>query len=953
MLIACTNKRNVMDGLLVFFGLISLVTFIGGILGWVAFFRTRSLAAKNDQLKEEINCLNTRVSAASQSSVNQPSPSSQSSQEFQNKQPSSNQEINWYKELQASETAESIEPVADGSDDLSLEISLEGIESTDHSNENAWNESLSSSAINKNNKNKKDSGTPFFKKLFESASTHWMIWVGGASIGFSGVFLVKYSLDNNLLGPEARIVLALLIGALLHVSAYQLHRLKGRYDAFAALAGGGSLVLYSALLAALHLYNLLSPNFIFLLLLLVSLATMLLALMYGPVIAAIGILGAYLIPVFVNTGSNNIVGALMYSFIITVSALFLIRYVSRLWLWIGILVGAGFWWLISLTSAAADIPRLLYLVALTYAVVAIHQWDWRLLNRGDDNESANNLSLWQLFKGDCVGAQGIYKNSIYFVLIFILVASIISIWSVSLSLSLSWLILLMPLLMLWLSFNHRHFLPLAWLSFLVVVAGLFLQSLFWNKPFEIVTWAIGMQKEHLFFLFVLAVMYSGTSYLAIKTSDKKSYWSSLGFIAPLVLLTVGFVLTNAGQTSWQWALLAGVIGAFYFNILYRKRHVDLSPEVHAVLIIAGHLAYSLAAVMLAREATLTLALAVQVVSLVWVDRYFRLAILPYLIKAILAIVVFRLTFNPWLLTYAADTHWSLWTYGGSLLCCVAAAYLLKNRDDLMRWLQAVALHLLLLTIVAETRYQLYAGEIFIERYSFFEAAFYTLILGATGLIYKIRARFASSLVWFYESAAVILLLGALANYSVFLLVVKNPLFVFDTISSTIIWNLLLLAYGAPCLLAGAAIWLSRKQQWRRITGAIAAFSLLFFVSIEVRHIWQGELDITQPVLAGELYTYSMVWLLMAIVGSLLSIRYNKSDLYRGSMVFLMIVVVKIFLIDTAGLSSLWRVASFLGLGLSLLGLSYFHQKMGAEFGQSTNEETDRDSDNTIDGMDKN
>jgi uncharacterized membrane protein len=128
------------------------------------------------------------------------------------------------------------------------------------------------------------------------------------------------------------------------------------------------------LLAALHLYNLLSPNWIFILLL--SIATMLLALMYGPVLAAIGILGAYLIPVFVSTGSNNIIGALVYSFIITISALLLIRYVSRRWLWMGTLAGAGFWWLISLGTDSADIPRLLYLIALTYAVVAIYQWDW-------------------------------------------------------------------------------------------------------------------------------------------------------------------------------------------------------------------------------------------------------------------------------------------------------------------------------------------------------------------------------------------------------------------------------------------------------------------------------------------------------------------------------------------------------------------------------------------------
>jgi uncharacterized membrane protein len=935
-----------MEELMIIFGLISLFVFVGGILGWVAFFRTKVLAAKNDQLDKEIVFLREQVHQLGQ-------PVSDT-QDTQDQQPTVHSDVNWYKELQENNSADSISPLKKPDASIPPNHTTEITEAASKNNQAAWNESLNSNITSNNNNNKDNTEASFFKNLFESISSHWLIWVGGASIGFSGIFLVKYSLDNNLLGPETRILLALILGVLLHIGAYKLHKLKGQYDAFAALAGGGSLIIYSAFLGALHLYNLLSPNWIFILLLLVSLVTMLLALMYGPVLAAIGILGAYLIPIFVSTGSNNVVGALIYSFIITISALLLIRYVSRQWLWVGTLLGAGFWWLISLTSATADIPRLLYLIALAYAVVAIYQWDWRLLNRGKEDESSDCLSTWQLFKGDCVGAQGFYKNSIYLVLLFVLLAFVTSVWAVSLSLSLSWIILLLPLLMLWLSFNHRNFLPLAWLSFVAVIIGLFLQALSWDHLFEINIWTNNLQNRHFFFLFILAVMYSGSAYLAIKTSHEKYYWSSLGFIAPLALLTVGFILTHAAQTSWQWALVAGVIGAFYFNILYRKRHVDLSSQVHAVLIITGHLAYSLAAVMLAREATLTLMLALQVVSLVWVDRYFRLPILPYLVKGILAIIIFRLTFNPWILTYAADTHWSLWTYGGSLLCCIAADYLLKNRDDLMSWLQAVGLQLLLLTIVAETRYQLYSGEIFIEQYSFFEAAFYTLILGATGLVYKIRARFAETLTWFYELAGFILLLAALVNYSVILLVIKNPLFVVDTISPTIIWNLLLLAYGAPCIIAFAAMWLGRSKQWRRITASVAAFSLLFFISIEVRHIWQGGLDISQPMIVGELYTYSMVWLFLAIIGSLFSIRYKKSELYRASMVFLMIVVGKIFLIDTAGLSSLWRVASFLGLGLSLLGLSYFHQKMGVEFGPSENKDSDHNADtDTTNGVDKN
>lgn len=925
---------------MIIFGLAGLLTFIGGILGWVALFRTKSLSEENKQLTEELRSLKHLIAASSKPpTIDTPqSPSSSvtpTANTPKTEAPRPAQNVNWYKELQGDMADNPPELVKANHDDDSLEISIDGIDIEAEKNAIAWNESLNPQSLNKN---KKEGEPSFFEKLFKNASAYWMIWVGGASIGFAGIFLVKYSVDNNLLGPEARIVLALLVGVLFHIGAYKLHRLKGPQDAFSGLAGGASLLLYSALLAALHFYQLLSAGWIFALLLVVSMATMLLALMYGPVLAALGILGAYLVPIFVSTGSNNIVAALIYSLIVTISALVLIRYVFRQWLWVGTLLGAGFWWLISLTSASADAVRLLYLVAFAYSVVAIYQWDWRLLGKRGEHDASKSLSLWQLFKGTCIridnsGGYNTDKNSIYFVLLFVLLASVISIWAMNLSLSLSSLIVLIPLLMLWLSFHHRGFLPLAWLSLLSVISGIFLQSFFYENFAVLEVWPASEQQGNLFLLSTLAFMYSATAYFAIKTSDKKFYWSSLGFIAPLVFLALGFVLINGAATSWQWALMAAVIGAVYFNVLYRGRNVNLSPEVHAVLIIAGHLAYSLAVVMLAREATLTLALAVQVVSLVWVDRYFRLPILPYLVKAILAIVIFRLTFNPWLLSYATDTHWSLWTYGGSLACCVGAIYLLDNRNDLMRWLQAVALHLLVLTIVAETRYQLYGGDIFVEQYSFFEAAFYTVVLGVTGLVYKIRARFAQSLSWLYERASLALLLISLANYVIVLLLFNNPLFVVDDVSSTVIWNVLLFAYGAPCLIAAAAMLLDSSKQWRRLSGATTALSTFIFVSIEVRHIWHRELDASQDMLVGELYTYSMVWLALAIIGSLLSIRYASRTLYRVSMVFLMIVVGKIFLIDTAGLSSLWRVASFLGLGLSLLGLSYFHQKMGAEFTQ--------------------
>ena len=54
--------------------------------------------------------------------------------------------------------------------------------------------------------------------------------------------------------------LALLTGLGLHAAAEWLRRRTGGSDpVFAALAGGASITLYAALLAALHLYHLLDP----------------------------------------------------------------------------------------------------------------------------------------------------------------------------------------------------------------------------------------------------------------------------------------------------------------------------------------------------------------------------------------------------------------------------------------------------------------------------------------------------------------------------------------------------------------------------------------------------------------------------------------------------------------------------------------------------------------------
>jgi len=171
------------------------------------------------------------------------------------------------------------------------------------------------------------------KTPFVRPASQWMVWLGGICVGLAGIFLVHYSVEQGYLGPRARIVLGLLSGLLLHGAAEWWRRRSERhYPSMAALAGGASIILFAVLLASHHLYQLWSPLVVFAGLALVALGTMWLALWQGPILAILGILGAYLVPLLVTTGSDNISGAMIYSLIISASAFLLMRWVYRSWL---------------------------------------------------------------------------------------------------------------------------------------------------------------------------------------------------------------------------------------------------------------------------------------------------------------------------------------------------------------------------------------------------------------------------------------------------------------------------------------------------------------------------------------------------------------------------------------------------------------------------------------------
>lgn len=142
-------------------------------------------------------------------------------------------------------------------------------------------------------------------------------------------------------------------------------------------------------------------------------------------------------------------------------------------------------------------------------------------------------------------------------------------------------------------------------------------------------------------------------------------------------------------------------------------------------------------------------------------------------------------------------------------------------------------------------------------------------------------------------------------------------------------NGLVLAYGLPALLIVAIknelTTLGRFDL--ALASKITAYVLAFvFVSLNVRQFYHGAYLGTGSITSAEVYTYSVAWLALG-VGLLLGGVVRQDSMMRmASLLIMLLTVGKVFLYDASELTGLWRVLSFFGLGISLLGLSWFYSK---------------------------
>ncbi len=164
-------------------------------------------------------------------------------------------------------------------------------------------------------------------------------WIGGLALFLGIIFAVKYSFENNLIPPSARIALGFLSGLGLVIGGLWVHKQKA-YQALAqTLSAAGILVLYGVTFAAQSLYHLFPPMLTFGVMSLITVTGFTLAVrLRAQVVAILGMVGGFLTPILCSTGQDNPLGLFSYIALLDIGLIAVAKY--RRWLHLTAL-GAG------------------------------------------------------------------------------------------------------------------------------------------------------------------------------------------------------------------------------------------------------------------------------------------------------------------------------------------------------------------------------------------------------------------------------------------------------------------------------------------------------------------------------------------------------------------------------------------------------------------------------------
>ncbi len=152
--------------------------------------------------------------------------------------------------------------------------------------------------------------------------------IGIAVLVLAIAFFVKYAIDQDWIGPVARVSIGILCGGILVALA---HYMRNTYRAFSSvLAGGGIAVFYFTITLGFHQFHLFSQTVAFVIMTVITAFAVMLSLLYNKQeLAIIALIGGFAAPFLVSTGEGNY--KVIFSYLIILNSGLLAIAFNRSW----------------------------------------------------------------------------------------------------------------------------------------------------------------------------------------------------------------------------------------------------------------------------------------------------------------------------------------------------------------------------------------------------------------------------------------------------------------------------------------------------------------------------------------------------------------------------------------------------------------------------------------------
>jgi len=790
----------------------------------------------------------------------------------------------------------------------------------------------------------------------EKIGARWAVWVGGLALALGGVFLVRFAVEQDLIGPAARIGLGLALAAALLAAGEWLRRKEGE-DLFAQgisvqedatehgpsagqlgglalarsianvpamLTAAGTMTAFGTIFAAYALYGLISPPVAFIALAATGIATLLAALLHGPALAALGFVGAAVTPFLISSGEPNAWSVALLIAVVGGSALGVAR--VRLWRWLALLAIAGMvaW---GLTLIVFEVPQALSasgglalaLLAFTAALLA----PGLLFGPEDDGHIDLVSSL------GAVGAMAVVTTAAVIGASGVVPVSVFAIAALG-TLALAFVV------------------PAA--TFAAVAVAL-------AVPAVLATWAFppdagstlvpggpmaGVVPEparlsighFTAFAAAMGAAMLGLGLIGARRAKRALLalgWAAAGGGGPILVLVAAYARLTELDRSLAFAALGLALAAVFTlaaEWLTRERRTPAAAGFAA----AGVVSLGLALAFALEKGWLTVGLAFASLGIAWVATARPLPGLRQLSAGLGLVVLGRVMWDPTIAGADLGTmpilNWLLWGYGVPALAFAGAAWLL-GRDGTDDWarkvLESLALLFAVLLAAFEVRHLAHGGDIYAYGTRLFETGLLASIYGAyaVGLsrLAAVTGRGIHRL--FADLAAAIAGICALNG-----LIAGNPFSTGENVGG-LIFNDLLVAYALPAALAllYAAALPAARARLKLAAQGFALVLALAYLTLMVSRAFQGPVLSEADISSGEWYAWSAAWLSAGIVLLGIGLWRGSRALRLASGAVMVASVLKVFLSDMADLEGVLRAASFIGLGIVLVAMGWLYQRL--------------------------